>query len=177
MQGMSPADAVQMVESEDYSAMGGDDEGDGGDGEVQGADQKEGTYGPFNLPLTPESQWLQQDPSLDTSQQRAIRRGITRGFSYDDAVKLARNLAKAAPKDKEAKGPDGEIRQSELGTGGVGKKTTGVTKRKFKANIQRVRALVDGKVVRIKVSAKAIKMGLVVKPPKRNYKPAEQAAD
>ena len=61
--------------------------------------------------------------------------------------------------------------------GGVGKKTTGVTKRKFKPNIQRVRAVVDGKICRIKVSAKAIKMGLIVKPPKRNYKPAEQAAD
>lgn len=60
--------------------------------------------------------------------------------------------------------------------GGVGKKTTGVTKRKFKANIQNVRALVDGKVVKIKVSAKAIKMGLVVKPPKRNYNPDAQAA-
>ena len=60
--------------------------------------------------------------------------------------------------------------------GGVGKKTTGITKRKFKANIQKVRAIVDGKVCRIKVSAKALKMGLVVKPPKRNYKPAEQAA-
>ena len=57
--------------------------------------------------------------------------------------------------------------------GGVGIKTTGVTKRKFKPNIQRVRALVDGKVCRIKVSAKAIRNGLVVKPPKRNYKPAE----
>lgn len=55
--------------------------------------------------------------------------------------------------------------------GGVGIKTTGVTKRKFKANIQRVRALVDGKVCRIKVSAKAIRMGLVVKPPKRTWKP------
>lgn len=60
--------------------------------------------------------------------------------------------------------------------GGVGRKTTGITKRKFKPNIQRVRALVDGKICRIKVSAKAIKMGLVVKPPKRNYKPAEKAA-
>ncbi len=59
--------------------------------------------------------------------------------------------------------------------GGVGRKTTGVTKRKFKPNIQRVRAVVDGTVCRIKVSAKAIKMGLVVKPPKRNYKPAEAA--
>lgn len=60
--------------------------------------------------------------------------------------------------------------------GGVGKKITGVTKRKFKANVQRVRAVVDGKVCRIRVSAKAIRMGLVVKPPKRNYKPTEQAA-
>lgn len=58
--------------------------------------------------------------------------------------------------------------------GGVGRKTTGITKRKFKPNIQRVRALVDGKVCRIKVSAKAIRMGLVTKPPKRNYK-AEEA--
>ena len=49
--------------------------------------------------------------------------------------------------------------------GGVGRKTTGITKRKFKPNIQKVRALVDGKVVRIKVSAKAIRNGLVVKPP------------
>ena len=60
--------------------------------------------------------------------------------------------------------------------GGVGKNITGVTKRKFKPNIQKVRAIVDGKICRIKVSAKAIKMGLVVKPPKRNYKPAESAA-
>ena len=53
--------------------------------------------------------------------------------------------------------------------GGVGRKTTGITKRKFKPNIQRVRALVDGKVCRIRVSAKAIRMGLVVKPPKRDW--------
>jgi large subunit ribosomal protein L28 len=58
--------------------------------------------------------------------------------------------------------------------GGVGKKVTGITKRKFKPNIQKVRALVDGKVCRIKVSTKAIRMGLVEKPPKRNYKPAEK---
>lgn len=60
--------------------------------------------------------------------------------------------------------------------GGVGKKTTGITKRKFKANIQRVRAVVDGKVCRIKVSAKAIKMGLVTKPPKRNWTPPAETA-
>ncbi len=54
--------------------------------------------------------------------------------------------------------------------GGVGRKTTGITNRKFKPNIQRVRAVVDGKVCRIRVSARAIRMGLVVKPPKRDWK-------
>jgi len=58
--------------------------------------------------------------------------------------------------------------------GGVGVKTTGVTKRKFKPNIQKVRAVVDGKVCRIRVSAKAIRMGLVVKPPKRSWKPQQE---
>ena len=57
--------------------------------------------------------------------------------------------------------------------GGVGRKITGKSRRTFKANIQRVRALVDGKVVRIKVSAHAIRSGLVVKPPKRDYKKPE----
>lgn len=58
--------------------------------------------------------------------------------------------------------------------GGVGRKVTGITKRKFKPNIQKVRAVVDGKTVRVRVSAKAIRMGLVVKPPKRNWKPEAQ---
>ncbi len=60
--------------------------------------------------------------------------------------------------------------------GGVGTKITGVTRRKFKANIQKVRAVVNGRIVRIKVSAKAIRNGLVVKPVRRNYKPAETKA-
>jgi large subunit ribosomal protein L28 len=55
--------------------------------------------------------------------------------------------------------------------GGVGVKTTGITKRKFKPNIQKVHAIIDGKACRIKVSAKAIKMGLIEKPLKRDYKP------
>lgn len=59
--------------------------------------------------------------------------------------------------------------------GGVGRKVTGISKRKFKPNVQRVRALVDGKVVRIRASAKAIRMGLVVKPPKRDWKPEAPA--
>jgi len=58
--------------------------------------------------------------------------------------------------------------------GGVGKKVTGISKRQFKPNIQKVRAIVDGKVVRVRVSAKAIHMGLIQKPLKRNYKPASE---
>jgi large subunit ribosomal protein L28 len=57
--------------------------------------------------------------------------------------------------------------------GGVGRKITGISKRKFKPNIQTVRAVIDGKVVRVKASAKAIRMGLVQKPLKRKYKPEE----
>ncbi len=61
--------------------------------------------------------------------------------------------------------------------GGVGKKTTGITKRKFKPNIQKVRAVVDGRVCRIRVSAKAMHMGLVQKPLKRDYKPSVEAVE
>jgi large subunit ribosomal protein L28 len=57
--------------------------------------------------------------------------------------------------------------------GGVGVKTTGISRRKFKPNIQKVHAVIDGKVYRIRVSAKAIKMGLIQKPVKRDYKKAE----
>jgi large subunit ribosomal protein L28 len=60
--------------------------------------------------------------------------------------------------------------------GGVGLRTTGKTKRKFKPNIQKVRAILDGKPVRIHVSTRAIKMGLVVKRPKRTWRPQEQEA-
>lgn len=60
--------------------------------------------------------------------------------------------------------------------GGVGRKTTGITKRKFKPNVQKVRAVIDGRVVRVKASAKAIRMGLIVKPVKRTWKPEESAA-
>lgn len=53
--------------------------------------------------------------------------------------------------------------------GGVGTKITSCTKRKFKPNIQSVNAVVDGVPQRIKVSAKAIRLGLVVKPQRRKY--------
>ena len=53
--------------------------------------------------------------------------------------------------------------------GGVGTKVTGKTKRKFRPNIQNVTALIDGRPVRVKASAKAIRSGFVVKPLKRRY--------
>jgi len=60
--------------------------------------------------------------------------------------------------------------------GGVGIKITGKSKRKFKPNLQKVRALIDGKVVRVLTSTRAIRNGLIVKPPKRNYTPPEADA-
>jgi large subunit ribosomal protein L28 len=53
--------------------------------------------------------------------------------------------------------------------GGVGTKVTSCTRRTFKPNLQVVSALVDGKPKRIKVSTRAIRQGLVVKPLKRKY--------
>ncbi|MCG3137246.1 MAG: 50S ribosomal protein L28 [Phycisphaerae bacterium] len=60
--------------------------------------------------------------------------------------------------------------------GGVGIKTTGNTLRKFKPNIQKVRAIIDGRIVRVRASTKAIRMGLVVKPLVRDYQPPVEAA-
>lgn len=51
--------------------------------------------------------------------------------------------------------------------GGVGKKVTGKSKRKFKPNLQTVRIVVDGKVKKVRVAASAIRSGLVQKPVRR----------
>ncbi len=53
--------------------------------------------------------------------------------------------------------------------GGIGLKITAISKRTFKPNLQTVRAIVNGTPKRIKVSTRAIKQGLVVKPLKRKY--------
>jgi large subunit ribosomal protein L28 len=47
--------------------------------------------------------------------------------------------------------------------GGVGRKITGKTKRTFKPNLQRVRALVNGSHRRIKVCTRCINAGKVTK--------------
>jgi len=60
--------------------------------------------------------------------------------------------------------------------GGVGTKVTGITARKFKPNIQKVRAIIDGRIVRVKVSTKAMRNGVIVKPVRRKWKKPETAA-
>ena len=51
--------------------------------------------------------------------------------------------------------------------GGVGRKVTGKTKRRFKPNLQRVKIVVDGKVKTVRVCVKAIRSGLAKRPVKR----------
>ena len=55
-------------------------------------------------------------------------------------------------------------------TGGIGTHITAITKRRFMPNLQRVKAVVNGEVRYIRVTANAIKRGLVVKAPKRTWK-------
>lgn len=47
--------------------------------------------------------------------------------------------------------------------GGVGKKTTGISPRKFVPNLQRVKVVVEGTVRRLRICARCIKSGRVRK--------------
>ena len=60
--------------------------------------------------------------------------------------------------------------------GGIGTHITAITKRRFRANLQRVKALINGEVRFIRVSTKAIKRGLVTKAPPRTWKKPAAAA-
>ena len=61
--------------------------------------------------------------------------------------------------------------------GGIGTHITAITKRRFFPNLQRVKALLPtGEVRYIRVSAAAIKKGLITKAPKRNWTKPEAAA-
>ena len=48
--------------------------------------------------------------------------------------------------------------------GGVGVKVTGKTKRKFRPNLQRVRAMVGNEVRRIRICTRCLKSGRIKKP-------------
>jgi large subunit ribosomal protein L28 len=55
--------------------------------------------------------------------------------------------------------------------GGIGTHVTAITKRKFRVNLQRVKAVMpNGEVRYVRVAASAIKKGLVTKAPKRTWK-------
>lgn len=54
--------------------------------------------------------------------------------------------------------------------GGIGTHVTGITKRRFLPNLQRVKALIDGEVRYVRVSTKALKKGLITKAPPRRWK-------
>jgi large subunit ribosomal protein L28 len=53
--------------------------------------------------------------------------------------------------------------------GGFGLHCSGKTRRTFKPNLQKVTAIIDGRPQKVKVSTRAIRDGLVVKPLKRKY--------
>ncbi len=50
--------------------------------------------------------------------------------------------------------------------GGVGRKVTGISKRRFKPNLQRIQVEFDGKVTRIRVCVACIRSGKVKRPQK-----------
>ena len=62
-------------------------------------------------------------------------------------------------------------------SGGIGLKTTGITCRRFKPNLQTVKIIENGTVKKVRVAAKYLKTGKVQRAPKRNWtKPASQSS-
>lgn len=51
--------------------------------------------------------------------------------------------------------------------GGVGRKVTGKSKRKFRPNLQRVKVEINGQVMTIRVAVSVIRSGLIKRPIKR----------
>jgi large subunit ribosomal protein L28 len=60
--------------------------------------------------------------------------------------------------------------------GGIGTHVTAITKRRFMPNLQRVKAVINGEVRYVRVTASAIKQGLVQKAPKRTWKKGDEKA-
>ena len=61
-------------------------------------------------------------------------------------------------------------------SGGIGTHVTAITKRRFFVNLQRVKAIMpSGEVRYVRVSAAAIKKGMVTKAPKRTWKKGDEA--
>jgi len=61
-------------------------------------------------------------------------------------------------------------------SGGIGTHVTAITKRRFFVNLQRVKAIMpSGEVRYVRVSAAAIKKGMITKAPKRTWKKGDEA--
>ena len=61
--------------------------------------------------------------------------------------------------------------------GGVGRKVTGKTKRKFRPNLQKVRAAVGNSVKRVRVCTKCLRSGRIRKPVRKSvYSPSPKPA-
>lgn len=48
--------------------------------------------------------------------------------------------------------------------GGNGRKTTGITRRQFKKNLQKIRVVEDGRIVRRRVPVSLLRSGVIAKP-------------
>ncbi len=62
-------------------------------------------------------------------------------------------------------------------SGGIGLKTTGISIRRFSPNLQTVKIIENGTVKRVKVSARYLKTGKVVRAPKRTWSSANPPAE
>jgi len=60
--------------------------------------------------------------------------------------------------------------------GGIGLKTTGITRRRFKPNVQWVRAAVGGHIERVRVCARCLRSGRITKTLPRGRKTVAAAA-
>ena len=56
-------------------------------------------------------------------------------------------------------------------SGGIGLKTTGITRRRFLPNLQTVKIVENGTVKRVRVAASYLSSGNIKKAPKRVWKP------
>ena len=78
-------------------------------------------------------------------------------------IKLAKRLKKYGD-TKPATGNTVSQRGKPKYLGGNGRKTTGITRRLFKKNLQKIRVMEDGKVVRRRVPVSLIRSGVIEKP-------------
>lgn len=78
-------------------------------------------------------------------------------------IKRAKKLAKYG-ENKPTFGNSIEYRGMAKYLGGNGRKPTGITRRLFKKNLQKIRVLEDGKVVRRRVPVSLLRTGVIEKP-------------